>query len=136
MHVLNYHHSTLSFDALGEDDKFKYQCVNTLEYSLLIFAINTYISQHEYPYLLSSHHFLSFFQFQHSLIMTHSPPHTPHTTSSIDTIGLCKLLLRDFDISSNNSGNAITHKSTSGNFSSGFKHLISRKRLSAFLSMQ
>jgi len=30
MHVLNYHHSTLSFDALGEDDKFKYQCVNTL----------------------------------------------------------------------------------------------------------
>ena len=30
MHVLNYHHSTLSFDARGEDDKFKYQCVNTL----------------------------------------------------------------------------------------------------------
>jgi len=30
MHVLNYHHSTLSFDARGEDDKFKYQCVNAL----------------------------------------------------------------------------------------------------------
>ena len=30
MHVLNYHHSTLSFDARGEDDKFKYQRVNTL----------------------------------------------------------------------------------------------------------
>lgn len=31
MHVLNYHHSTLSFDARGEDNKFKYQCVDTLE---------------------------------------------------------------------------------------------------------
>ena len=30
MHVLNYHHSTLSFDARGENDKFKYQCANTL----------------------------------------------------------------------------------------------------------